>query len=867
MKSVAFTYYSNAVSDIFTKNVEAFLRHTGKYDTLVICSDIQIPSKVITEICEHISVIRVSPIQESLYIKRKYISHQYPTLVNPFLISAFHYQNCESITVFDSHLFLTTDINMNRAPVQLFLSQRSVLSPSLFKFKPSQILAKAASEVLGRVDYTNSEIINAFNFLVANSLGFADRVIETNRFIISNPTEADELKHDRILGFDFLNLGKSPKFKEISEIRKSKIVKSSARKLPFLKGKIKQFLHEFIDTISLSPSQALDGINQPPISSEALKRYQNCKPEKTRIKLIYTKQVANHAKNLEKILLTLGFKVISTLRAPGQLDPTDPDLHIVMCPNVFGSYPKNYIAYQFEQAHSSWFTQDYIHVLNNAIEIWEYSQYNISYFKNTFAKPHIYVPVGTVSPEFDVDSTVRDIDVLFYGEFERSPRRSQFLSEISKLRKIHIVDGFANHKFSNEIVELLKRSKVVLNHHYYENGNLEVVRVYEALSHGCRVVSEVSVDDNFHDLPISKYSTVEEADEFIKLALADYKPIHFKRDQTPYVRSALSRLGFNFSQTKRTAIFAHYDLGNKIDEYVIQYLTELSKVCDDIIFVSDCDLEESEISKIKHLTLDSLCRKHGEANDFGSFKRGFNLLKNNHSAVFNQTTELIFANDSVYCIDSLEPMLTTMKSVPVDAWSAIDHAPDPSLNDRLTYMQTNFMVFSEKVFRDPKFSEFWQSISKVSDKSIIVRKYEIGLSELLVEQGHTIGCYISSKSLDQYVNTSSKQFMEEVLTKINPKQPGINHSSFNRLFNMPIGGDYAYSDHIYTLLKLKSPFIKCLAVVPNTQTGPGNILLHYWQELLPAYLSSGTVKLMLNHISRIGKVPHSPSTLKKTAAQ
>jgi hypothetical protein len=80
----------------------------------------------------------------------------------------------------------------------------------------------------------------------------------------------------------------------------------------------------------------------------------------------------------------------------------------------------------------------------------------------------------------------------------------------------------------------------------------------------------------------------------------------------------------------------------------------------------------------------------------------------------------------------------------------------------------------------------------------------------------------------------------------------------DRVLSPMIGGDYVYSDHFYTLLKIGSPFVKCLALVPNEQTGPNNKLIDYWQPLLIHKLGSNKVNLMLNHISRIGKFPKSP---------
>jgi len=48
------------------------------------------------------------------------------------------------------------------------------------------------------------------------------------------------------------------------------------------------------------------------------------------------------------------------------------------------------------------------------------------------------------------------------------------------------------------LIALLKRSKVVINIHYYEDALLETTRISEALSYGARVVSETARDQDNH---------------------------------------------------------------------------------------------------------------------------------------------------------------------------------------------------------------------------------------------------------------------------------------------------------------------------------------------------------------------------------
>ena len=94
---------------------------------------------------------------------------------------------------------------------------------------------------------------------------------------------------------------------------------------------------------------------------------------------------------------------------------------------------------------------------------------------------------------------------------------------------------------------------------------------------------------------------------------------------------------------KRIAIFAHYDKDNLIEDYVLYYLSELKKNVDDIIFVSDSNIKQQELDKIKSLVRHYIVGKHGEY-DFGSYKRGFKWSNKNLNLA--NYDELIFCNDS-----------------------------------------------------------------------------------------------------------------------------------------------------------------------------------------------------------------------------
>lgn len=179
---------------------------------------------------------------------------------------------------------------------------------------------------------------------------------------------------------------------------------------------------------------------------------------------------------------------------------------------------------------------------------------------------------------------------------------------------------------------------------------------------------------------------------------------------------------------KKVAIFAHYDPQSKIDDYVIFYLEQLKKSVDKIIFVSDCDItDEKELKKLDGLVLDHICKKHGEY-DFGSYKRGFELLTTKYKEDFLNLNELVFVNDSCYCLGSFEKIFKDMEMVECDAWGMVDDWCN-NLSGKLIsqfeskyFLQSWFLVFKKTVFLENFFREFFSGIKKLPQKANIYQK-------------------------------------------------------------------------------------------------------------------------------------------------
>ncbi|TWI28169.1 hypothetical protein IQ24_03786 [Paracoccus sulfuroxidans] len=227
-----------------------------------------------------------------------------------------------------------------------------------------------------------------------------------------------------------------------------------------------------------------------------------------------TPHVMSLAQLMARVLREEGFLVsVGT-----DLDGADGATHVfVICPQMFDNIPEHYIAVQMEQSVSSrWFTEAYFDSLNRARAIIDYSMTNLDYLGRhdlPLYKLH-YIPLDVDRNLLPSDEAPRQ-GILFYGD-DKCPRRQRILSAVADAYpQLRIV----NNLFGEEIDQELKRAAVVLNVHYYEGSLLETTRIYQALSHGTPVVSEVSADQDEHAVlhGIVEFAPVDDTDRIIEL--------------------------------------------------------------------------------------------------------------------------------------------------------------------------------------------------------------------------------------------------------------------------------------------------------------------------------------------------------------
>lgn len=160
----------------------------------------------------------------------------------------------------------------------------------------------------------------------------------------------------------------------------------------------------------------------------------------------------------------------------------------LLAPNEASMVPSDAIVYNLEQISegSSWCSPAYLDLLVRC-RVWDYSARNIASLRRLTGNCRIsHVPIGYVPQLTRIPKRPHeDIDVLFYGSM--NGRRAAVIEQLKRSGlKVHAAFGV----YGPARDDLISRSKVVLNLHYYDTSIFELVRVSYLLANRRAVVAE-----------------------------------------------------------------------------------------------------------------------------------------------------------------------------------------------------------------------------------------------------------------------------------------------------------------------------------------------------------------------------------------
>ena len=260
---------------------------------------------------------------------------------------------------------------------------------------------------------------------------------------------------------------------------------------------------------------------------------------------------------------------------------------------------------------------------------------------------------------------------------------------------------------------------------------------------------------------------------------------------------------------KNTSIYAAYSSDGTISDYVVSYLQRLKEISPNIVYVTDNKISKNEIRKIKPYVNHIIAYRHNEY-DWGSFKRGFNFLKNNPK--FNSKAELILANDSTLAVTpSFKPIIDDFVKKKVDFYGITAN------QDGTYHIQSYFMIFSPNVYSSKEFLDYLNNVKKQKDGLSVAFAYEVPFTKYLSDLGFSHATYIAYEDLS-YLELNDKHcYPLSMLSKHN--LPFLKIRTFtDRLivkeprrlvFNWLRKNHYKpYRELVRHLKKIQSPYLK-----------------------------------------------------------
>lgn len=159
---------------------------------------------------------------------------------------------------------------------------------------------------------------------------------------------------------------------------------------------------------------------------------------------------------------------------------------------------KKYGLIQIEQLNQTLYyyqsiNHDIVRLITGAVFTIDYSFANLQFYPHSVKNKIRYFDIFHII-DYSYKNYIttifaknKDIDVLFIGTINK--RRRHIIDNLNMRLNTSVVE-VAN-IFGDELVELLQRTQIVINLHYYENCILEVFRLFDILQNSrCNIISE-----------------------------------------------------------------------------------------------------------------------------------------------------------------------------------------------------------------------------------------------------------------------------------------------------------------------------------------------------------------------------------------
>lgn len=180
------------------------------------------------------------------------------------------------------------------------------------------------------------------------------------------------------------------------------------------------------------------------------------------------------------------------------------------------------------------------------------------------------------------------------------------------------------------------------------------------------------------------------------------------------------------SEPRRAFVVAHYDAAGRVARNLRELLAHLSSM-GRAVFVST-NLDDAERASMPG-DVEVLTRPN-VGYDFFSYKRGIEAL-----GELSAFDAVVILNSSFVCLD---PARLTQRFF-TRSGPGIDVLGLTANYEYAAHLQSYWLSFeSRRVLDSPDFARFWREMEPVSDRDLVIPRYEVGLSHAMKRAGFTL---------------------------------------------------------------------------------------------------------------------------------
>ena len=181
---------------------------------------------------------------------------------------------------------------------------------------------------------------------------------------------------------------------------------------------------------------------------------------------------------------------------------------------------------------------------------------------------------------------------------------------------------------------------------------------------------------------------------------------------------------------RRTAVVASYFGKGIVPEKLLFLLRGLKEVVDNIILVADCPVFPEEVEKLRGIVAIARFERHSQY-DFGSYRRGLEIAREEGFLEKDDVDELVIMNDSCYGpVFPFKESFESMADRPCDFWGMTPFR----LFDHI-HLQSYFYVMRRCVLDSERLDEFLSRVEGSLDRDSVIVLFEVKLTEFLASCG------------------------------------------------------------------------------------------------------------------------------------